>query len=84
MPFFWREFAKSNIISGLLAVAVWGAIIFLACTGRPVPEVLVSGGLAVVGFFFGSKSGEASERLRAQARRLELKEKDYNAWLQSH
>lgn len=83
MPFFWEQFAKSNIISGVLAIAVWFAIIFLAVTGRDVPEVLVSGGLAVIGFFFGSKLGEASERLRAQVHRLELKEKDYNAWLQS-
>jgi uncharacterized membrane protein len=84
MEFLWREFAKSNIISGLLAIAVWGAIIFLAVTSRDVPEVLVSGGLAVIGFFFGSKVGEQSERLRSEVHKLGMKEKDYNAWLQSH
>lgn len=84
MEFFWREFAKSNIISGLLAVAVWFAIIFLAVTSRDVPEVLVSGGLAVIGFFFGSKVGEQSERLRTQVRSLEAKERNLDAWLQSN
>ena len=81
---FWEEFGKSNIISGLLALAVWAAIIYLSVAGQPVPEVLVSGGLAVIGFFFGSKVGEQSERLRKQAHNLERKERDYNAWLQSH
>lgn len=81
---FWDEFGKSNIISGLLALAVWAAIIFLAVMGRPIPEVLVGGGLTVIAFFFGSKVGSESEKLRTQILGLETKERDYNAWLQSN
>lgn len=81
---FWDEFGKSNIISGLLALALWSAIIFLSVTGGPIPEVLVGGGLTVIAFFFGSKVGSESEKLRTRILGQELKERDYNAWLQSH
>lgn len=65
MDWFKAEFAKSNIISGLLAVAIWGAIIFLAVTTRPIPEILYVGGTTVVAFFFGSRVGQREGMDRA-------------------
>jgi len=63
---FWQwfseQFAKSNIISGLLALAIWGAVIFLAITGGVIPDILYVGGTTVIAFFFGSKQGAREER----------------------
>lgn len=81
---FWDEFGKSNVISGLLAIGVWAAIIYLAIAGLPIPEVLVGGGLSVVAFFFGSKAGVESERLRARLMGLETDGRDWREWLQSN
>lgn len=83
MDWFKNEFSKSNIISGALALAIWAAIIYLAVTQVQVPEILYFGGATVIAFFFGSKVGEQSERLRSEVRKLERKEKDYDGWIQS-
>lgn len=64
MDRFWDEFAKSNIISGVLAVGLTGAVIYLAVTGQPIPEVLAAALTAIIGFFFGTKAGEREERAR--------------------
>ena len=47
---FWNEFNKSTIVSGILALAVWGAIIYLAVTNVPVPDVLGAGGGLILGY----------------------------------
>lgn len=53
-----EQFERSTIISGVLAIAIWGAIIYLACVQGPIPDIMYFGGASVVGFFFGSKVGE--------------------------
>lgn len=58
MEWFKDQFAKSNIISGILAVAVWGAVIYLAVTQSPIPDILYAGGMSVIAFHFGSKVGQ--------------------------
>ena len=58
------QFARSNIISGLLALAIWGGIIYLAVGQVPIPDILYAGGMAVVGFFFGAKVGEENGKAR--------------------
>lgn len=65
MKWFQEQFAQSNIISGVLALAIWGAIIFLAVTQAPIPDILYAGGTAVIGFFFGSKVGQREGMARA-------------------
>jgi len=57
MNWFKSEFSKSNIISGFLTVAIWGAIIYLAVRQLPIPDILYVGGTSVIAFFFGSKVG---------------------------
>ena len=56
MDWFKTEFSKSNIISGFLTVAIWGAIIYLAVAQLPIPDILYVGGTSVIAFFFGSKA----------------------------
>jgi len=65
MSWFKAEFAKSNIISGFLAVAIWLAIIFLATTQVQVPDILSIGGTTVIAFFFGAKQGQSEGRKEA-------------------
>ena len=55
MDWFAEQFSQSTIISGALALGIWGAIIYLAIAQVPVPEILYFGGASVIGFFFGSK-----------------------------
>ena len=55
---FTSEFSKSNILSGVLAIAIWGAIIFLAVSQAPIPEILYYAGSTIIGFFFGAKLGQ--------------------------
>ena len=52
------QFSRSNIISGLLAVVIWGTICYLAVAVTPIPDILYAGGMSVVAFFFGTKVGE--------------------------
>jgi len=59
------EFNKSTIVSGLLAISVWGAIIGLAVAGMAIPEVLAAGGALILGYFFGARSGQQAERVQA-------------------
>jgi len=58
MRWLQSQWEQSSIISGILALAIWGAIIFLAVTQAPVPEILYYGGSTVIGFFFGAKVGQ--------------------------
>jgi len=62
---FWAEFNKSTIVSGILALSVWGAVIYLAVIGTPIPDVLGAGGGLILGYFFGARSGAQTERIQA-------------------
>jgi len=59
------EFSKSNIISGLLALGVFGTIIYLSVMQLPIPEILILLAGTIGGFFFGSKKGLAEATRRA-------------------
>lgn len=83
MEWLRQEFSKSNIISGILALLIWGVIAYLAIMQIPVPEIFYYGGTSALAFFYGSKVGVQSERLRTEVRRLALKERNYDAWIQS-
>jgi uncharacterized membrane protein len=36
----------------ILVVLVWGGIVFLAVTQRPIPDALLDAGFVIVGFYF--------------------------------
>lgn len=57
MQWLKSEFSKSNIISGLLALIVWGIVGYLAIQARDIPDVLTAAGMTVIAFFFGAKAG---------------------------
>lgn len=63
---FWELLEKSVIVSGILAIAVVGAIVYLAVVGQPIPEILTALGGTIVGFFFGAKK----QQVAAYAARL--------------
>jgi hypothetical protein len=46
---------KSTLVSGLIALGVVGAIIYLSITGQVIPDLLGNSALIIIGFFFGSK-----------------------------
>lgn len=83
MKWFKQEFSKSNIISGILALLIWGVIAYLSIVQITVPEILYYGGTSALAFFWGSKVGVQGERLRMEVRRLALKERNYDAWIHS-
>lgn len=58
MRWLQSQWEQSSIISGLLALGVWGAIIALALVQAPIPDILYAGGMSVIGFFFGAKVGQ--------------------------
>lgn len=53
---FWQLFRESTILSGFITVLCIGSLVYLAVSGRPIPDVLVNICLTVVAFFFGSKT----------------------------
>ena len=52
---FWELFRQSVVVQGLMATVSIGAIVYLAVTAQPIPDVLVGIVMAIVGFYFGSK-----------------------------
>jgi len=58
MRWLQSQWEQSSIISGILALSIWGAIIFLAVSQSPIPDILYAGGTGVMGFFFGAKVGQ--------------------------
>lgn len=52
---FWDLLRESVIIQGLLTVGLWSAILYMAVTGQPIPDILTGGGYAILGFWFGTK-----------------------------
>jgi len=53
---FWDLLEKSTLVSGIIAVGVVAAIIYLACTGQVIPDILGNSALIIIGFFFGAKT----------------------------
>lgn len=65
MEWFRTEFSRSNIISGVLALAIWAAVIYLAVVQAPIPDILYVGGTSVLAFHFGAKVGQREGMGRA-------------------
>jgi len=59
MTKFWELFEQSVIIQGILAISFSGAIIYLYCTGKEVPQELVALVSLILGYFFGAKTTHA-------------------------
>ena len=59
---FWELLEKSVIVSGMIALGVLGAVIYMAVTGQEIPELLGNAALIIVGFFFGAKTTDAGYR----------------------
>ena len=57
---FWDLFKQSVILQAIMALAMLGAIIYLVCVGRPVPEILAWGFSLILGFYFGTKTSQAA------------------------
>ena len=62
---FWDAMNKSVVVSSVLALIVVGAVVFLAVKQAPVPEVLTLAMGTILGFFFGARSGQQTERIQA-------------------
>lgn len=68
MPFwerFWNEYSKSTIVSGILALMIWGAIVYLAINAQEVPDVLAVAGGAIIVYFYKAKDDARAARLSA-------------------
>lgn len=48
-------FRSSVLIQGTMALAGFGAIVYLAIVGRPIPEILAALVGSMIGFYFGTK-----------------------------
>ena len=72
---FWDAMNKSILVSSMLALCVWSAILYLAIVQTPIPEVLAAGGALILGYFFGSRSGQQIERVQAANAALKTQEK---------
>jgi hypothetical protein len=70
MKWLQSQWEQSSIISGLLALGIWGGIITLALQQAPIPDILYAGGMGVIGFFFGAKVGQQQGERAALIRRL--------------
>lgn len=49
------QWAKSNLISGLLALMIWGTICYLSGVGREITPILATAGGAIIMFFYKAK-----------------------------
>ncbi len=48
----WWEAIGGVVVPGLLAIIIWGGIVYLIATGQQVPDVLAAAGGTVLGFYF--------------------------------
>lgn len=56
MQTFWTLLAESTIVQGLLTLGLWILVGIMAYQGKPLPEILIWGSSATLGFWFGTKS----------------------------
>ena len=64
MDNFWTLLRESVIVQGFMTIMLWGAIVYLAVTQQPIPELLAMGGTAILGFWFGTKVTAAAYTVR--------------------
>jgi len=53
-------FKTSALIQGIMALAGFGIICYLAAVGRPIPEILAALVGTIVGYYFGTKTTQAT------------------------
>lgn len=58
--------AESTIAQGTITILVTGAVVYLAVTGQPVPDILQQSFTLILGFFFGSKLALRRASLRKE------------------
>lgn len=63
VEWFTQGWSESTIVSGILALSLTGAVIYLGVMGRPVPEVMATGFGAVVTYFFVDKGRKDVQRM---------------------
>lgn len=63
MSRFFDLLEESVVMSGVIALSCVGAVVYLACTGQPIPDLLANITLTVVAFFFGGKVQQAQNAL---------------------
>lgn len=80
MERFWKLLEQSTIISGLIALTIVGAVVYLAVSGQPVPDLLGQALLIVISFFFGTKVGTITERDQMQREMKEIRRYIKNGW----
>ena len=56
MDKFWTLFQESVIVQAIITLALVVTTCILVCTGKPVPELLSTALMLVLGFYFGSKN----------------------------
>lgn len=64
MTKFWELLEKSTIVSGFIALAIVGGVVYLSIIGSEIPDLLGNSMLIIVGFFFGSKVTAAGYQRR--------------------
>lgn len=60
---------QSVVLQASLTVMIWGVMMYLIVIGRPVPDILLSAGNIILGFYFGSKSQLYINNARAHQRK---------------
>ena len=62
MDKFWELLEQSTIVSGLVTLSLVGCCIYLWCTQQPVPDLLATALMTILGFFFGAKMQKAAAK----------------------
>jgi len=52
---FWDLLRESVIIQGTITLGIIGAVVYLAVTAQPIPEIVEKLSLLIVGYFMGAK-----------------------------
>jgi len=66
MSKFWELFEESLILQGFLTLGFAGVALYLWATSQAVPDGLIQGLWAILGFWFGTKSQHVVENLSKQ------------------
>lgn len=56
MQGFYELLRQSVLVQATIALCCVGAVIYLAVTGQDIPDLLTNITMAVLGFYFGSKT----------------------------
>ena len=64
---FWEMCDKSVVISGVLALMLVAAVVYLAVTGQPIPEALLALASGACGYYFGAgKARDTAQVLKGK------------------